>query len=71
MSARAEHGSPAWMTPGAKVLTETTSGEKIICTVIEADSIYDGNWVLASPAHGYAIHRHFSECEPFEKEGRP
>ena len=61
---RANDYSPAWMKPGAKVWTETTSGEAIRCTVIKPDSIIEGEWLMASPAHGYAIQRHYSECEP-------
>ena len=52
------------MTPGAKVWTETTSGQPILCTVIEEDTIIEGEWLMESPAHGCAIQRHHSECEP-------
>lgn len=51
------------MRPGLKVWTETTSGEPILCTVIEPDTIVEGEWLLNSPAHGYAIQRHHSECQ--------
>ncbi len=54
--------------PGLKVWTTTTSGEPILCTVIEPDWLIDGEWLLDSPSHGYVIHRHWSECELPEKE---
>lgn len=50
--------------PGMKVWAKTTSGQPILCTIIEPDPIIKGEWVLDSPAHGYAIHRHPSELEP-------
>lgn len=51
------------MRPGLKVWTETTSGSPILCTVIEADWLIEGEWLLNSPAHVYAIQRHHSECQ--------
>jgi hypothetical protein len=56
-------GSPAWVRPGVKVWTDTTSGEPILCAVIKPDNIMDGEWLLESPAHGYAIQRHWRELE--------
>ncbi len=56
-------GSPARIRPGVKVWTETTSGSPILCTVIEPDTIMDGEWVLESPFHGYEIQRHWEELE--------
>ena len=60
--------APVWMKPGAKVWTEAISGSPILCTVLEPDSLIGGEWLLASPAHGYAIQRHYSECEPVESK---
>jgi hypothetical protein len=51
------------MRPGLKVWTETTSGQPILCKVIEADWLIKGEWLLNSPAHGYAIQRHHTECQ--------
>ena len=51
------------MRPGLEIWTETTSGSPILCTVIEADWLIAGEWMLNSPAHGYAIQRHHSECQ--------
>lgn len=51
------------MRPGLKVWTKSTSGSPILCTVIEPDRIIEGEWLLDSPEHGYAIQRHESECQ--------
>jgi hypothetical protein len=50
---------------GLKVLTETTSGEQIVCTVICEE---DGDYVLSSPSHGYAIRRGYREIQPYEEQ---
>jgi hypothetical protein len=63
--------SPDWMTPGAKVWTKSQSGSAILCTVIEADTIIAGEWLMASLAHGYAIQRHYSECDPENAQTDP
>jgi hypothetical protein len=47
---------------GVQVTTETTSGEQIVCTVMYAE---DGEYVLSSPAHGYAIRRGYREIQPY------
>jgi len=49
---------------GERVLSRTTSGEPILCTVIERDSL-TGEWLLNSPAHGYAIQRSSQEIERY------
>lgn len=41
---------------GTSVWTETISGEPIMCSVLEYDEI-DHEYLLDSPAHGYAIVR--------------
>jgi hypothetical protein len=48
---------------GMQVLTETTSGESIVCTVLCEE---DGEFLLSSPAHGYAIRRGHREINPVE-----
>ena len=52
------------LTKGDVVLTHTTSGELIRCTVIERDDL-TGEWLLNSPSHGYAIQRSSREVTPF------
>ena len=47
--------------PGMAVTTETTSGESIVCTVVSECKVFPGSWLLASPAHGYAIERRHTE----------
>lgn len=47
---------------GVKVWTMSNGG-RILCTVIKPDLLFKGEWLLDSPAHGYAIQRHRSECE--------
>jgi hypothetical protein len=51
--------------PGLKVLTETTSGEQIVCTVICKE---DDEYVLSSTAHGYAIRRGYREMQPHKEQ---
>lgn len=51
------------MRPGLKVWTETTSGQPILCTVIEKDWLIPDEWLLNSPANRHAIQRHESECQ--------
>jgi len=46
---------------GMQVLTETTSGEPIVCTVLGEE---DGEFVLSSESHGYAIRRGHREIQP-------
>ena len=48
---------------GMKVYTTTTSGQVIVCTVLYAE---DGEFVLSSTSHGYAIRRGHREIEPVE-----
>lgn len=43
---------------GQAVLTQTISGQWIQCTVIGPK---EGEWLLRSPEHGYAIYRHARE----------
>jgi hypothetical protein len=50
--------------PGLTVLAETTSGEQIVCTVMCKE---DDEYVLSSPAHGYAIRRGYREIQPQDR----
>lgn len=54
------------MRPGLEVRTKTQSGKVIVCTVIKPDTIINGEWLLESPTHGYAIQRAAYECWPNE-----
>jgi hypothetical protein len=48
---------------GMKVLTKTTSGEPMVCTVLGEEH---GEFVLSSESHGYAIRRGHREIQPVE-----
>jgi hypothetical protein len=50
---------------GMLVLTMTASGQYIECTVRER--VDERQWLLDSPAHGYAIVRHHTEFQPVKK----
>ena len=45
---------------GQTVLVQTISGQWIPCTVLERE---DGEFVMASWTHGYAIRRHVREIK--------
>ena len=49
--------------PGDLVVTQSTSGRALFCTVREkADHTFEPDtYLLDSPAHGYEIARHVSE----------
>ena len=50
--------------PGDRVETATTSGQPIVCTVIEKTDLPSDptdTWFLRSPTHGYGVYRHISE----------
>lgn len=47
---------------GDRVLTETTSGELILCYYLAPE---EGEHLLESPSHGYVIRRHAYELKEY------